>query len=232
MNTKPVTRKKRRLAPRARRIFLLLLALVAAACLFFGTEVIDRAVKRAQYVPLTAEEIDYALLRGREAETDETRLQVAETAVTLVGKVHYFWGGKSSAIGEDPRWGELREVTSEGSESTGTMKPYGLDCSGFVAWCFIQQGLSAAEVEQQVGMGTWTQWDRTKEIAWKDLQVGDFVFQNAYPTNKGNHIGICIGFDDAGKPVFAHCAAGFDNVVVTRAGDVFYYARRPDFYGE
>ena len=232
MNTKPVTRKKRRLAPRARRILLLLLALVAAACLFFGTEVIDRAVKRAQYVPLTAEEIDYALLRGRDAETDETRLQVAETAVTLVGKVHYFWGGKSSAIGEDPRWGELREVTSEGSESTGTMKPYGLDCSGFVAWCFIQQGLSAAEVEQQVGMGPWTQWDRTKEIAWKDLQVGDFVFQNAYPTNKGNHIGICIGFDDAGKPVFAHCAAGFDNVVVTRAGDVFHYARRPDFYGE
>ena len=232
MNTKPVTRKKRRIAPRARRILLLLLALVAAACLFFGTEVIDRAVKRAQYVPLTAEEIDYALLRGRDAETDETRLQVAETAVTLVGKVHYFWGGKSSAIGEDPRWGELREVTSEGSESTGTMKPYGLDCSGFVAWCFIQQGLSAAEVEQQDGMGTWTQWDRTKEIAWKDLQVGDFVFQNAYPTNKGNHIGICIGFDDAGKPVFAHCAAGFDNVVVTRAGDVFHYARRPDFYGE
>ena len=58
------------------------------------------------------------------------------------------------------------------------------------------------------------------------------MFQNAYPTNKGNHIGICIGFDEAGAPVFAHCAAGFDNVVVTRAGDVFRYARRPNFYAQ
>ena len=45
-------------------------------------------------------------------------------------------------------------------------------------------------------------------------------------------IGICIGFDEAGAPVFAHCAAGFDNVVVTRAGDVFRYARRPNFYAQ
>jgi len=232
MNTKPVTRKKMRLTPRARRILMILLAAAAVACLYFGAQAIEQAVKRAEYVPLTAEEIDYALLRGQEAEADETRLAVARDAVRLVGKVHYFWGGKSSAVGEDPRWGEMTEVTSAGSESTGTLKPYGLDCSGFVAWCFIQRGLSAAEVEEQVGMGTWTQWDRTKEIAWKDLRVGDFVFQNAYPTNKGNHIGVCVGFDEEGKPVFAHCAAGFDNVVVTRAGDVFRYARRPNFYGE
>lgn len=232
MNTKPVTRKKKRPAVRTRRVLFALFAAAAVVCLFFGAEAIERAVKRAEYVPLTAEEIDYALLRGQEAEAEEARLSVAQCAVSLVGKVHYFWGGKSSAMGEDPRWGELTEVTSAGSESTGTEKPYGLDCSGFVAWCFIQQGLSAAEVEEQVGMGTWTQWDRTEGIAWKDLRVGDFVFQNAYPTNKGNHIGICIGFDEAGTPVFAHCAAGFDNVVVTRAGDVFRYARRPNFYAQ
>lgn len=232
MNTKSVTRKKKRPAVRTRRVLFALLAAAAVVCLFFGAEAIERAVKRAEYVPLTAEEIDYALLRGQEAETEEARLSVAQCAVSLVGKVHYFWGGKSSAMGEDPRWGELTEVTSAGSESTGTEKPYGLDCSGFVAWCFIQQGLSTAEVEEQVGMGTWTQWDRTEGIAWKDLRVGDFVFQNEYPTNKGNHIGICIGFDEAGAPVFAHCAAGFDNVVVTRAGDVFRYARRPNFYAQ
>ena len=170
MNTKPVTRKKKRPAVRTRRVLFALFAAVAVVCLFFGAEAIERAVKRAEYVPLTAEEIDYALLRGQEAEAEEARLSVAQCAVSLVGKVHYFWGGKSSAMGEDPRWGELTEVTSAGSESTGTEKPYGLDCSGFVAWCFIQQGLSAAEVEEQVGMGTWTQWDRTEGIAWKDLR--------------------------------------------------------------
>lgn len=232
MNTKTEMGKKRRLAPHARRLLLLVAAVALAAGAFFGVRAIERAAKRAEYVPLSAEEIDYAFLRGAEVETDAQRLAVAEDAVSLVGKVRYFWGGKSSAVGEDPAWGEIREVTGAGSESTGTMKPYGLDCSGFVAWCFIQQGLSAAEVEEQIGLGTWTQWDRTTGIAWKDLRVGDFVFQNAYPTNQGNHIGICIGFCEDGAPVFAHCAAGFDNVVVTRAGDVFRYARRPNYYEE
>ena len=30
-----------------------------------------------------------------------------EKVLSLVGKVNYFWGGKSSAIGWDPRWGTL-----------------------------------------------------------------------------------------------------------------------------
>ena len=51
--------------------------------------------------------------------------------------------------------------------------------------------------------------------------MGDIVFQNSYPTNKGNHVGVCIGFNEKGKPVFAHCALGFDNVVVTPAGPGF-----------
>lgn len=207
-------------------------AFALCLCAFFGTRAIQQAARKGDYTPLTAEEINYALLRGQEGETDESRLGVAKTGVTLVGKVHYFWGGKSTCVGEDPKWGEPTEVTGAGSESTGTVRPYGLDCSGFVAWCFIQQGLSAQEVEEQVGFGTWNQWDKTTAISWKDLRVGDFVFQNAYPTNKGNHIGICVGFTEKGKPLFVHCASGFDNVVVTGAGDVFHYARRPNIFGD
>ena len=155
---------------------------------------------------------------------------MARSALSLVGKVHYFWGGKSYSIGPDPKWGELTEVESGGSSTTGEMRPYGLDCSGFVAWCFLQQGLTNEELESQVGLGTWAQWENSEEISWKELRVGDIVFQNSYPTNKGNHVGVCIGFNEKGKPVFAHCALGFDNVVVTPAGDVFHYARRPGFF--
>ena len=100
--------KKRRLAPHARRLLLLVAAVALAAGAFFGVRAIERAAKRAEYVPLSAEEIDYALLRGAEVETDAQRLAVAEDAVSLVGKVRYFWGGKSSAVGEDPAWGEIR----------------------------------------------------------------------------------------------------------------------------
>ena len=57
-------------------------------------------------------------------------------ALALVDKVDYFWGGKSLVVGWDDRWGELTEVTAEGSDSTGTEQPYGLDCSGFVDWAF------------------------------------------------------------------------------------------------
>ena len=58
MNTKSVTRKKKRPAVRTRRVLFALLAAAAVVCLFFGAEAIERAVKRAEYVPLTAEEID------------------------------------------------------------------------------------------------------------------------------------------------------------------------------
>lgn len=67
--------------------------------------------------------------------TMERRMGVTY-ALALVDKVDYFWGGKSLVLGWDDRWGELTEVTAEGSDSTGTEQPYGLDCSGFVDWAF------------------------------------------------------------------------------------------------
>lgn len=58
------------------------------------------------------------------------RRMVVTYALALVDKVDYFWGGKSLVLGWDDRWGELMEVTAEGSDTTGTEQPYGLDCSG------------------------------------------------------------------------------------------------------
>ena len=58
------------------------------------------------------------------------RRMVVTYVLALVDKVDYFWGGKSLVLGWDDRWGELTEVTAEGSDSTGTEQPYGLDCSG------------------------------------------------------------------------------------------------------
>lgn len=58
------------------------------------------------------------------------RRMVVTYALALVDKVDYFWGGKSLVLGWDDRWGELTEVTAEGSATTDTGQPYGLDCSG------------------------------------------------------------------------------------------------------
>lgn len=48
------------------------------------------------------------------------RKKVIKAACSLVGKVNYFWGGKSSAIGWDSEWGKLKTVSAEGSKTTGT----------------------------------------------------------------------------------------------------------------
>lgn len=77
-----------------------------------------------------------ALLRDLPEDLSPEREAVVRTACSLVGKVNYYWGGKSLVLGWDSRWGELRQVTAAGSSTTGTYRPYGLDCSGFVDWVF------------------------------------------------------------------------------------------------
>ena len=62
-----------------------------------------------------------------------TRKELMRAALSLVGRVPYFWGGKS-APGWNEAWNTPRLVTSAGSSSTGTIRPYGLDCSGFTDW--------------------------------------------------------------------------------------------------
>ena len=71
-----------------------------------------------------------ALIRNLPEDLSPEREAVVRTACSLVGKVNYFWGGKSLVLGWDSRWGELRQVTAAGSSTTGTYRPYGLDCSG------------------------------------------------------------------------------------------------------
>lgn len=186
---------------------------------------------RGEYAPLSSEEIEYALTVDPPA--DASRKALVDAAASLVGKVSYFWGGKSTVKGPDPAWGEVKEVTSSGSRTTGTLRPYGLDCSGFVLWCFVQLGYGADSAEALVGIGTWMQWERSYDIAWERLKPGDLAFENRYPDSGSNHVGICIGYDEAGRPVFAHCSSKYDGVVATPAGGVFRYARRPFlFYAE
>ena len=61
------------------------------------------------------------------------RKELMRCALSLVGRVPYFWGGKS-APGWNSEWNTPKLVTSAGSSSTGTIRPYGLDCSGFTEW--------------------------------------------------------------------------------------------------
>lgn len=148
----------------------------------------------------------------------------ATVAKSIVGQVNYFWGGKSSAIGWDSRWGTDMEVTSPGSSTTGTVRPFGLDCSGYVTWVFVNMGLPV----ETIGHGVTAQWNHSSSIPESIVKPGDLAILAVPYTRKVNHIGIVVGKDEEGKILVAHCTAGANNVVITTAESVgFMHFRRP-----
>ncbi len=165
-----------------------------------------------------------ALIRNLPEDLSPEREAVVRTACSLVGKVNYFWGGKSLVFGWDTRWGELRQVTAAGSSTTGTYRPYGLDCSGFVDWVFYNQSGGSYVIGH--GGGATMQHSYCTNISWADAQPGDLVF---YPDN--SHVGIVGGRDANGELLVIHCASGYNNVVIT-GKEGFTSISRPRYYAE
>lgn len=174
-----------------------------------------------QGTTLTPQEVQDILSRMPD-DISEERRQVVLTAYQLLGKVNYFWGGKSLVLGWDSRWGTPREVWAAGSPSTGTVRPYGLDCSGFVDWVFYN--VSGGSYVIGHGGGARMQHTYCTPITWAEAQPGDLVF---YPED--THVGIVCGFDSGGNVQIIHCASGSNNVVVT--GKIgFRTIARPKYY--
>ena len=153
---------------------------------------------------------------------DPLRESIVLTAYQLLGKVTYFWGGKSLILGWDSRWGTPTTVTAPGSGSTGKVLPFGLDCSGFVDWTFYN-ATSGAYLPGRGG-GAASQHGYCTNIAWSDALPGDLVF---YADD--SHVGIVCGYDSVGNLLVIHCSGGQNGVVVTgREG--FAVAARPDLF--
>ena len=148
----------------------------------------------------------------------EKRKATVKTAFSLVGKVSYFWGGKSSAIGWDSRWGTPKKVTAAGCNTTGMTIPYGLDWSGFVDWVFN----NTFGVVVGHGGGARSQYSYCRKISWAEAEPGDLVF---YPDL--GHVGIVAGYDGEGNVLIVHCS--LNGVVVTgRVG--FTLVGRPEVF--
>lgn len=152
------------------------------------------------------------------------RRMVVTYALALVDKVDYFWGGKSLVLGWDDRWGEPAEVTAEGSDTTGTEQPYGLDCSGFVDWAFYNASGGSYIIGQ--GGGAAAQHASCTDIAWDEVQPGDLLF---YPEDE--HVGIAAGRDWLGLLLVVHCASGTNGVTISHQTS-FETAARPVWYAD
>lgn len=165
-----------------------------------------------------------ALLENLPDDLSPERKAVIQHALTLVGKVNYFWGGKSLVLGWDSRWGTTMQVTAAGSSSTGTYRPYGMDCSGFVDWVFYNA--TGGEYIIGHGGGASAQHSYCTAIAWDEALPGDLVF---YPED--SHVGIVGGRDKNGNLLIIHCASGANNVVITGV-DGFTSIGRPVYFNQ
>ncbi len=163
-------------------------------------------------------------------DVSEERVNVISAAYSLVGKVGYFWGGKSTVLGDDPSWGTAERVTSPGSSSTGSVRAYGLDCSGFVTWAVVN-GYHDRAMQAAVGDGTSDQWVKANVVSEQNAQPGDLVFQRGPEAGSDNHVGILCGKTDAGDWIAVHCSSSKNGVTVGEAyGASFRYIRQPSFY--
>ena len=151
---------------------------------------------------------------------NDTRKHILTTALSLVGKVPYFWGGKSAA-GWNDEWNTPKLVTSAGSSSTGTIRPFGLDCSGFTDWVYK----TALGVSIQAG--SWGQYTHSSPISESELLPGDLGFlMNAQGTT--SHVLIFAGYTESGARQWVHSESGTGVHVSTPRYDSELVLRRPN----
>lgn len=152
--------------------------------------------------------------------------RVAEAALSQVGRVGYFWGGKSLRAGPDPRWGMLTRVKSKGSDTTGTLLPYGLDCSGLVSWA-AANAAGSPRAGVAIGEGTKAQYANAALLRWEKARPGDLAFFSDL-----SHVGIVVGWGDGGTLRVVHSSRTLGGVVLSEdaAAIGFTQIARPKLY--
>lgn len=160
------------------------------------------------------------------------RENIVLTAYSLVGQVKYFWGGKYAQLGWNPLWGVPKVVTSLNSPTTGTVRPLGLDCSGYLTWVFVNAA-GDISISDAIGNGSNNQWSNSKAVGFDKAKPGDIAFCSVPGTVPVNHVGIVVEVREDGAILVAHCSSSMNNVVVTEAwASGFRYIRRPAIFDD
>lgn len=168
-----------------------------------------------QAVPLTDAELIAFVNRQ---ECSAMRKYILTTALSLVGKVPYFWGGKSGP-GWNDEWNTPKLVTAAGSSTTGTIRPYGLDCSGFTDWTY------KTAVGVSLNAGTSGQWDSSYGISAEELLPGDLGFLGS--ENDWEHVLIFAGYGENGERMWVHSSGGSGVILNTPSYEASLNLRRP-----
>lgn len=174
------------------------------------------AVSSGNVVPLTDADL---ILFVNAQNCNATRKYILSTALSLVGKVPYFWGGKSGP-GWNDEWNTPKLVAAAGSSTTGTIRPYGLDCSGFTTWIYM------TSLGVDIGAGTSGQYPNTTAIAASELLPGDLAFHG--DSGGGwSHVLMFAGYGENGQHMWVHSSGGDGVIFNTPSYEGSLVLRRP-----
>ncbi len=160
---------------------------------------------------MTPEEI--AAIIDTYGNLDATRTAICSDAMSFVGQIPYYWGGKASA----------KEYAANGFNATITpdykgRNKKGLDCSGFVQWIVWRV------TDVKIGASTSTITEGMQQISVTELQPGDLGLM-AVPGSASNHVGIFVGYNEQGQALWCHENSSAGNVSVNNATCFRYYYR-------
>lgn len=162
--------------------------------------------------PLTEEEISKYLSLLPEDLSDE-RKDVIKFALSSVGKIPYYWGGKASAASyEKNGFGRVIEADYKGRVLRG------LDCSGWVQWVYwsaIGNRLNGAN-------STATLIGEGQKIKRSELQPGDIVVR----VGADSHVVMFLQWAGNGNMIVIHENSGANNVSVSEVTANYPYYRK------
>lgn len=162
--------------------------------------------------PLSQSETEY-YLSLLPADTSLERRRLIRYALSSVGKVPYYWGGKPSAPDYDGNhFGSLAAADEKGR----TMK--GLDCSGWISWVYwsaLGKRLPAESTDGLAGCGT--------AVAREDLKPGDIIVR----LGDEGHVVMFLAWESEDRMKVVHESSGsVNNVTVSTMQASWPYYRK------
>ncbi len=162
--------------------------------------------------PLTEEEIS-KYLSSLPENISEARKAVIKYALSSVGKIPYYWGGKASTASyEGNGFGRVVEADYKGRVLRG------LDCSGWVQWVYW----SAIGNKLHNAGSTATLIGEGQKIKRSELQPGDIVVR----TGSDSHVVMFLQWAGNGNMIVIHENSTANNVSVDEVSANYPYYRK------
>lgn len=162
--------------------------------------------------PLTEAEID-AYMNQLPGGISQTRKDLIHFALSSVGKVPYYWGGKPSS----PHYSGNSFGIMTAPDYKGRILK-GLDCSGWINWVYWSVTGKRLPYESTSGLAI-----SGTRIKRSDLQPGDIIVR----TGSDAHVIMFLGWTADGKIRCIHeSSAGVNNVTVAIRDAYWPYYRR------